>query len=286
MADDLSMAQGLLAGHARIKRQFARRYRDRLIAVLEYCREARTLGLELEEWTQGVALRAAETFVESVPLQGFTRQSLDPFVERVLKHRDVALVILLGSGADAAWARFRSLFEDYILSSFLRQGRTAVGAYEATQALLSTLRERSEETGRLHVEAYTGRCDLVIWLSAVIRRQDDDLPDDVERVVSDQRSGIVLSDTEDASLLEEWLSLSESERTSLSQLAIGERGADVGEVVPKATRRDLIRGLSRMASALNRVDRRHPEAQLIGRLDSALDDRMTPFFGRGDTSVG
>lgn len=281
MADDLSMAQGLLGGNPRISKRFARRFRDRLSTVLEYCREARALGLSSDQWTEGVAWRAAEAYVQSIPLQGFSGQSLAPFVERVLKHRDVAIVIVLGSGGEPAWVRFQSLYQDYILSLFLRQGRTAFQAHEGTVALMQMLREPCSKTGRLRIESYSGRCELVIWLIAQVR-----LATHEKQLSASNSSAIVprslrLGDAEDAGVLEVWLALSEAERAALTALASGERFGEKDGVLAKGARKDVLRGLGRIEAALVRVDDTTPDLQLMMRLQADLDGRLDGFFGKG-----
>lgn len=281
MADDLSMAQGVLGGNARMSRLFARRFRDRLSTVLEYCREARALGLSLDQWTEGVAWRAAEAYVQSTPLQGFSGQSLAPFVERVLKHRDVAIVIVLGSGGEPAWVRFRSLYEDYILSLFLRQGRTAFEAHEGTVELIRMLREPCSSTGRLRIESYSGRCELVIWLIAQVRLATYDKQVIASELSATVPRSLVLGDAEDAAVLEAWLALAEAERAALTALASGERFGGKEGVLSKGVRKDVLRGLGRIEAALVRVDNTTPDHQLMLRLQSDLDERLAGFFGKG-----
>lgn len=278
MADDFSLAQGLLDDTPRAQRRFARRYRDRLSAVLEYCREARSFGLGLDDWGKGVAWRAAASFLASSPMGGEGRQSLDLFVERVLKHRDVAMTIVLGQGGEDVWDRFRGLYEDYINSLFLRRGETAQQAREGTNQLFAWFRSVDPSTNRMRIEAYAGRCELVVWLVASVRLFRD-AEVDPPMAAAAGPAVLLVSDAEDAALLECWLSLDEKARTLLSRVASGELFADGGETTRKDTWREVSRRLSGVMETLLSLDREDPNRGLLDRLSVQLDSLVEPSLG-------
>jgi len=167
MHRDFGLARDILGGVRRGLRVFRRRFGDEAEMAFAHYGESQELGLQFEDYVEGVAKAASGSLLRSIPAR---REDADlgPHVLRVFSRRDFPLSLLLRMQHPGAWSRFRERFSRHLRSLFLRCGYGVQDADDLLRQLMDELRNPDEQGG-IPLDEYLGRSDLGDWLFVYVR---------------------------------------------------------------------------------------------------------------------